>query len=116
VTIVMATLAVLTGLAVGLWMGTYARRFFNAMTMSDVTNSAKVLSGVDDGRQFSMTVTGPGSVPGLPALRVSGGTTLFLRRTREGDGYQTYVRGHHENGSVIYYSENGVLYADDKRL
>lgn len=113
---VMATLSVLAGLSVGLWMGTYAQKFFNAMTMSDVANTAKVMASIEDGSQFSMTVTGPGSVPGLPAIRVSGGITLFLRRTRQDNGYLTYVRGHHPRGSVVYYSENGTLYADDQRL
>jgi len=113
---VVSIILVLAGMAIALWMGVYGKKVFNIVAMTDVVNTARAVEAIADGRQFELTVSGPGLIPGLPAARISKGTTLFVRRLLEGNNYTLYIRGVHSSGSIVYYFQDGTLYADSEPL
>ena len=113
--LVLAVLAVLGELGVAA-SNVLRQRAYDAVALSDVLNVGKALEALDDDTTFSETIEGPASIPWLPGPRVSKGTTLNVQRTRQGKGFNTYVRGSHHDGSAAYYLENGSLSATDAKL
>jgi prepilin-type N-terminal cleavage/methylation domain-containing protein len=113
---VLSVIAILSGIALAFWLGVYRQRVFNTVALTDVANVARAVDGLPDPNVFSMTVTGPGPIPGVPGAQLSGGTTLFLRRSKEGESFSFYLRGSHSAGSVTYYFQDGTMFADSEPL
>lgn len=84
-----------------------AQRAFDTVAFGDVLSVLKALDEVDDGTFLDLTMRGPGPVPGLPGAFVSEGSTLHVHHRHD----ETYVRGAHDRGSLIYRFDNGSLYA-----
>ncbi len=90
----------------------FRQQSYDSTALSDVVNAGHALEGLDNSETFSVTVTGPGSIPGLPGPQVSSGTTLFLRRLQQqGTGYSSLVQGAHRSGTLTFYFQDGALSA-----
>ncbi|MFI5365221.1 MAG: prepilin-type N-terminal cleavage/methylation domain-containing protein [Candidatus Binatia bacterium] len=89
----------------------FRQQSYDSTALSDVVNAGHALEGLDGNDTFSVTVTGPGPIPGLPGPQVSNGTTLFLRRLQQGNGYSSLVQGSHRSGTLTFYFQDGALSA-----
>jgi prepilin-type N-terminal cleavage/methylation domain-containing protein len=89
----------------------FRQQSYDGTALSDVVNAGRALEGLDSNDAFSVTVTGPGPIPGLPGPQVSNGTTLFLRRLQQGNNYSSLVQGSHRSGTLTFYFQDGALSA-----
>jgi hypothetical protein len=89
----------------------YRLRNANLLAMADVVAAGRALQQLGNGTAIGMTIIGPGVVPVLHGAEVSAGTTLFLRRWRNGT---VYVRGSHQDGDAIYYFSGDGFYVAAK--
>ena len=108
--VVAAMVAVLVALAVPAYR-TFRQQSYDSTALSDVINAGHALESLDGSSTFSVTVTGPGSIPGLPGPQVSSGTTLFVRRLQEAGGYSSLVEGSNRRGTLTFYFQDGALSA-----
>jgi hypothetical protein len=78
--------------------------------VEDVLSAAKALSGVQGSEDLQLAIQGAGAVPQLPGLVLSEGTTVFVKRGRDG---KTYVRGSREGMSATYFLYRGGWYTTE---
>ena len=86
------------------------QRSHNETALNDLLGVMTALRELDGGGVLDFTARGPGPVPGLPGSRISAGTTLFVRRWKDGE---TYLRGTHDGGTLTYYFHDGSLHASE---
>jgi Tfp pilus assembly protein PilE len=107
---VVGIVVILVGLAIPAYH-MFRQQSYDSTALSDVVNAEHAIEGLDSNDTFSVTVTGPGTIPGLPGPRVSNGTTLFVKRLRQGGTYSSLVHGSHRNGSLTFFFQDGELSA-----